>query len=81
MMSANYIYILTVFLISIVFTNTIHSQETKEEIVVVGDKGNPPYEFINDRGENDGFSVELLKAIMKEIDEPDSIVLETWKEV
>src|SRR5574344_1086524 len=35
--------------------------------VVRGDRNFPPFEFINDKGEPDGFDVEIFKAVMQEL--------------
>ena len=44
-------------------------------MIAIGNSELPPYEFINEQGEPDGYSVELFKAIMKEINAPYEIHL------
>ncbi|MDD2953015.1 MAG: transporter substrate-binding domain-containing protein [Parabacteroides sp.] len=48
------------------------------KIIIKADKDYPPYTFINDRGEADGFNVEMTKAIMRELDLPYEIILDNW---
>ena len=40
------------------------------EIIIRGDSAFPPYEFINDKGEPDGFNIDLTRAIMDELKLP-----------
>lgn len=48
------------------------------KLIIKADKDYPPYTFINDRGEVDGFNVEMTKAIMKELDLPYEMTLDNW---
>lgn len=50
-------------------------------IVAKGDKQFAPFEFINDDGKADGFSVELFKALMKRLDIKYELTLEDWDKV
>ena len=50
-------------------------------LVVRGDHFYPPYEFINERGEPDGFNVDLWKALAGEMGLSYSLSLGPWKEV
>jgi two-component system, sensor histidine kinase and response regulator len=51
------------------------------KIVVKGDKHYPPYEFLNSKGEPDGFNVELFRAIADELNLDISIELGPWSQV
>lgn len=51
----------------------------KHPLVVVGDWTFKPYSFINDRGEPDGFQIELLKGIFSTMHVPYDIHLMEWK--
>lgn len=50
-------------------------------IVARGSNDYPPYEFINDDGEPDGFNVELLKAVGKTMGFSPFILLGSWNEI
>lgn len=51
------------------------------KIIIRGDSAFPPYEFINDKGEPDGFDVDLTRAIMEELNLPYDLQLEDWSTV
>lgn len=51
------------------------------KIIIRGDNAFPPYEFINDKGEPDGFNVDLTRAIMEELNMPYDLQLEDWSTV
>jgi PAS domain S-box-containing protein len=50
-------------------------------ITVKGDRYYPPYEFINDQGEPDGFNVELFRELAKELQLSYHLELEPWDKV
>lgn len=50
-------------------------------VVARGDKQFVPFEFINERGEPDGFSVDLFRALMERLDIPYTLELGDWGEV
>ena len=64
-----------VFLIT-VFYRPVHGLDG--EITAMGDIRMVPYEFYNEAGEPDGFSVELLKAVADEVGLSVSIELDEW---
>ncbi len=45
---------------------------------IVGDKSYPPFEFINDQGQPDGFNIALIKEVMKRMERPYTIELMEW---
>ncbi len=47
-------------------------------IRVVGDQNFPPYEFINEKGQPDGFLVDIMRAISNEVGIPFDITLMKW---
>ncbi|MCS2958524.1 transporter substrate-binding domain-containing protein [Bacteroides salyersiae] len=51
------------------------------EIIIRGDSAFPPYEFINDKGEPDGFNIDLTRAIMDELKLPYDLQLEDWSDI
>lgn len=53
----------------------------RDTIIIKGDCDFPPYEFLNEKGEPDGFTIELTHAIMKELDIPYKIELDVWYKV
>lgn len=50
----------------------------RRKVMVKGDQYYPPYEFINDQGEPDGFNVELFREIAKELNFDYELQLEPW---
>ena len=52
-----------------------------EPLIARGDRSFPPYEFINERGEPDGFNVDLLKAISRRLALNVDIGLDIWETV
>ncbi len=74
-----------IFLFSTIFscvfpTVSRGEDSTKQIISARGDRAYPPFEFINEKGEPDGFNVELFKAIMKELDLEYNLQLIRWEE-
>ncbi len=71
-----YIFVILAILLSIVssFAGNYHGQK----LIIKGDWAYPPYEFINEKGEADGFNVELIRAIMKELKMPYDLTLDDW---
>lgn len=50
-------------------------------IVVKGDDQFVPFEYVNDRGEPDGFNVELFKTLMKRLGFKYTLKLDDWDKV
>ena len=73
-------FLLSVMLFEVAGTGTAQAIPS-ERLVIKGDWAFPPYEFINDNGEPDGFNVELIRAIMKEVGLPYELSLEYWPDV
>jgi len=55
--------------------------DIQRSYIVRGDQNYRPYEFINSKGEPDGFNVELIRAIAEELGLDISITLGPWSEV
>jgi two-component system, NarL family, sensor histidine kinase EvgS len=53
----------------------------EKTIIVKGDHNYPPYEFINEKGEPDGFNVELFREIAKELGINYKLELGPWSQV
>ena len=52
-----------------------------EQLVYVGDRDFPPYEYLDDRGNPEGFNIDLVRALQRELGEPIVIKLLPWAEV
>ena len=50
-------------------------------IQAVGDYSYPPYEFLNEQGEPDGFNVEIMRAVAKAMDLTVHISMYPWVDV
>ncbi|MGL4851285.1 MAG: ATP-binding protein [Phocaeicola sp.] len=57
------------------------AQSSKDTLVFKGDADFPPYEFLNEKGEPNGFTIELIHAIMQELNMPYKIELDVWHKV
>lgn len=55
-------------------------RDTSKTIIIRGDSHYPPYEFINEKGEMDGYNIELTKALMNELGYNYEIKLVSWGE-
>lgn len=66
------------FFIAFLCTLHLHAQN---KIRVGGDSNYPPYEFLNEKGQPDGFNVELTKAIAEAMNFKIEIQLDTWNTV
>ncbi len=73
-------FLLFVMLCEVVWIGAVHSAPSRQ-LVIKGDRAFPPYEFINDQGEPDGFNVELIHAVMKKVGMPYTLSLEYWPQV
>jgi len=62
----------------ILLASTSLYAQGKQRYMVSGDMNYPPYEFINEDGQPDGFNIHLLKAVAEEMDLPISIELKPW---
>ena len=52
-----------------------------DTIVYGGDEAFPPYEFMNKKGKPEGFNIDLIRAIGKEMGFKVMIKLAPWKEI
>jgi signal transduction histidine kinase/ABC-type amino acid transport substrate-binding protein len=50
-------------------------------LIARGDQSFPPYEFINESGQPDGFNIDLLKAISRRLEMNVDIGLDAWETV
>ncbi|ASB50133.1 PAS domain S-box protein [Alkalitalea saponilacus] len=53
----------------------------RRQIIIKGDQFYPPYEFINEKGEPDGFNIELFKALANELNLDYKLELAPWHQV
>lgn len=63
------------------YTDSIKTSVIKSPLIIKGDHFYPPYEFINDKGEPDGFNVELMRALAKELNLDYRLELDAWSNV
>ncbi|MDD4819935.1 MAG: transporter substrate-binding domain-containing protein [Flavobacteriales bacterium] len=55
--------------------------DTSPVLKIMGGDAYPPYEFINDKGQPDGFNVEFAKALMKQMGQDYTLELGQWSDV
>lgn len=65
-LTLSFVFHLPLYADSVIISPTIELDKEKE-IFAVCDTGNRPYEFLNEKGEPDGFSVELFKTVMERL--------------
>jgi PAS domain S-box-containing protein len=69
-------------LIVIILASTrVWAQDSLRTIIIGGDYNYPPYEFINEAGEPDGYNVELSKAIAAQLGFKPVFKLGKWAQV
>lgn len=73
-------FLLFVMLCEVVWTGAVQAAPSRQ-LVIKGDRAFPPYEFINEQGEPDGFNVELIRAVMEKVGMPYTLSLEYWPQV
>lgn len=73
-------FLLFGMLSEVMWIGTVQAISSKQ-LVIKGDRVFPPYEFINDYGDPDGFNVELIGAVMKEAGLSYELSLEYWPDV
>ena len=56
----------------------IHEFTEEQPLVIVSDWEFPPYEFSNDKGEPDGYNVEILDIILDRLHIPHRFVMQEW---
>lgn len=60
------------FILSLLFSAEAISKENGKEhndkVIINGDSYFPPYEFINSSGNPDGFNIDIIKAVMADLD-------------
>ena len=55
--------------------------QTGKTIRYGGDSNYPPYEYLNSKGQPEGFNIDVMKAIAKEMDFKIEFVLEEWSAI
>lgn len=73
---------LTLLLIPL-FYNAANAQDSiyNKKIIARGDAAYPPISFTNEKGEPDGFDIDIFKAVMAELNLDYELELKDWKEV
>ena len=56
----------------------IHEYTEDQPLVIVSDWEFPPYEFSNDKGEPDGYNIEVLNIILDRLNIPHRYVMQEW---
>ena len=83
-MSCKQIYKLFAILMLLAVAADAKAEGLKEKytaarpVVIVCDWDKPPYEFLNDKGDPDGSNIDVIKAVMKELDLPYRFEMKEW---
>ena len=56
----------------------IHEYTEEQPLVIVCDWEFPPYEFNNDKGQPDGYNVEVLDLILNRLNIPHRYLMQEW---
>ncbi|MDD2960461.1 MAG: transporter substrate-binding domain-containing protein [Muribaculaceae bacterium] len=60
----------------------VYAQHPATKVITIkGDNDFPPFSFINSNGEPDGFDIDLIKAIMNELQLPYNLSMGDWETV
>lgn len=51
---------------------------SQRPLVIVCDKKNPPYEFVNDHGKPGGINIDIVNAVVKELKLPCAFIVKDW---
>lgn len=73
-----YITLAILFIVSLTIQAQHRTYDNQHPVVIVGDWDKPPYEYQNDRGEPAGSNIDVMRAIMKQLDIPCKFVLKEW---
>lgn len=68
------------FLIIIILLAPLSYTYGEKQLVIAGDKNNPPYEYIDDNGDYIGFNIDILKAISLEMGKEFKLLPMDWME-
>ncbi len=71
-------YTIVIILITLIFTNGVYAKETIKSSSVYD---YPPFSIVTEKGEADGFSVELLKASLKAVDLEVEFYVGPWAKI
>ena len=52
--------------------------DKQHPLIIAGDWDKPPFEYQNDKGEPAGFNIDVIRAIMEELDIPYQFMLKEW---
>ena len=52
--------------------------DEQHPLIIAGDWDKPPFEYQNDKGEPAGFNIDVIRAIMEELDIPYQFMLKEW---
>jgi two-component system, NtrC family, sensor kinase len=74
------LFLLSLLSVSTLFSLPIYAFEKEDIIIVSGDRNYPPYEFINEDGEPDGYNTELTRAIAEVMGMEVVIKLGDWNQ-
>jgi ABC-type amino acid transport substrate-binding protein len=80
-MKQRYITIILLLLAAVVQTAAqalTDRYNRQNPVVMVCHWDNPPYEFLNDNGEPAGINVDIVKAVMHELDLPCQFIMKEW---
>ena len=82
-MSRHFIISTITFLLSMTALQPAAGQSAREytkdrPLIIVSDWEFPPYEFRNDKGEPDGFNVEILNIILDQLKIPHKFIMQEW---
>lgn len=65
----------------ILFTYSRVTASVPDTLLISGSEDYPPFEFINDEGKPDGFNIDILKALMQELNHAYKLHLDKWENV
>ena len=71
----------TILFIVIFGISNYPQSSSKDTLVFGSDEFYPPYEFLNDKGEPEGFNIDLVRELAREMGVPIKIKLGNWEQI
>ena len=73
----SYLLIIPLVLGNVCIVASSHN-DVRKSVKFVGDAAFPPFEYLNESGEPEGFNVDIIKAVMEAMDTPYTLILQDW---
>lgn len=73
-----YIMVVALLILTLPLLAQQRVYDKQHPLIIAGDWDKPPFEYQNDKGEPAGFNIDVMRAIMEELDIPYQFMLKEW---